>query len=437
MMSYLDKNQKEVNGPINVIRMEGQIDKIKKVIYIFMDQHFPINMETKCDNVFSKDINTYLAENFSKLNDSNKKYDFFIEIRPTNLQNIKYGQSYDANINYRDIYIGEVFKLFRKIFGYDTKTNKVVVSKYFKNIRLHYMDVRDYFEDTQFDALSEATQISRMIMSQQHIHDDHLNRIITLLTNFSEYCDVILNVIESYKSFKSKKLKKINAIKFQTDSTNTNNTNNTNDTQDTEQFKVFADNIDYLMNKIFTKYNHDNVKKQIQKKLSVLEKNLVDLLSDSDFLINEFTSISDTVKNSINKLTKTSGPIQDYGYGLSLQTQLKMIFFICDNLANLMDKYVYFFTMFMDVYFLRRFLDKDYITNAITYTGSYHSCVYINFLSKEFGFKITHVSYSKIPNINDLNKKILKSDISEMGEIFYPELISQCSDLSNFPADFS
>ena len=29
----------KINGPINVIRMEGSINDIKKIIYFFMDEH--------------------------------------------------------------------------------------------------------------------------------------------------------------------------------------------------------------------------------------------------------------------------------------------------------------------------------------------------------------------------------------------------------------
>ena len=31
-----------INGPINVIRLEGKINNIKKVLYIFMDVHVNI-----------------------------------------------------------------------------------------------------------------------------------------------------------------------------------------------------------------------------------------------------------------------------------------------------------------------------------------------------------------------------------------------------------
>jgi hypothetical protein len=430
-MSIFDKNAKEINGPINVIRMEGHVNNIKKVIYIFMDHHSPFHLQTECDNVFSKDINTYFAENFDKLNGSDKMYDFFLEIRPTDLQNISYGNMYATKANYRYIYIGEVLKLFRKIFDYDPKINKVNLSKYFKNVRLHYMDIRDYFEGNQYEALVEAGYLAYAMQSSQYINSGDLDRIISLITNFNSYCKVTLSVIESYKTFKTKKLKKINMIKFRN-----NNEQKTNVEEDAE-FKKFAENIDYIMNKIFTKYNHQNVKKVLQKQLEIFEKYLVDLIAESNFLVNEYASILDILSSSTDKLIKTTSPYTNFAYGTSYDTQSKMIQFINGNTNSLLSFYVHYFARFMDYYFLRRFLDKDYITNAITYTGSAHSEVYIKILSKDFGFKITHVSYSKISNIDDLNKEILKMDISDMGEIFYPPIRSQCSDLTKFPENFS
>ena len=64
---------------------------------------------------------------------------------------------------------------------------------------------------------------------------------------------------------------------------------------------------------------------------------------------------------------------------------------------------------FMDVYFLRRFLDKKYITNTVTYTGINHSINYIYALVKYFDFKITHASYMKY-DIKEATKKIKNSD---------------------------
>ena len=89
------------------------------------------------------------------------------------------------------------------------------------------------------------------------------------------------------------------------------------------------------------------------------------------------------------------------------------------------------------MFFLRRFLDKKYITNAITYTGAFHFNVYIDILAKDFGFKITHAAYSKYPNLDELNRQVLKTDFGELGFIFNQPIRTQCSNLEDFPKNFS
>ena len=46
----------------------------------------------------------------------------------------------------------------------------------------------------------------------------------------------------------------------------------------------------------------------------------------------------------------------------------------------------------MDLYFVKQFLDKDYITNSISYTGIDHSVHVLYILVKYFNFNITHIS---------------------------------------------
>jgi len=74
---------KKINGPINVVRMEGTINNIKKVIYLFIDKHVEYQNQTNCnDPNNSIDIVEYLKKNFIKLKNTNKTYDFFLEFAP-------------------------------------------------------------------------------------------------------------------------------------------------------------------------------------------------------------------------------------------------------------------------------------------------------------------------------------------------------------------
>ena len=68
-----NKNIKEfVNGPINVIRLEGDVNGIHKVLYTFMDIHIDVSRQTKCADLKSNDIMQYLIKNFEDI--SKRKY---------------------------------------------------------------------------------------------------------------------------------------------------------------------------------------------------------------------------------------------------------------------------------------------------------------------------------------------------------------------------
>ena len=67
----------KINGPINLIRLEGIVCNTTKIIYIYFDRHNSINKQTKCDGFINDDIVTFLNKEFIKIND--KIIDFFME----------------------------------------------------------------------------------------------------------------------------------------------------------------------------------------------------------------------------------------------------------------------------------------------------------------------------------------------------------------------
>src|SRR5437899_128812 len=148
MKKNFDPNIKQINGPLNVTRLEGTVNGIKKVIYLFMDMHLDVEKQTECMNIFSKDIQNYLVENFYVLNNVHIIYDFFFEISASGTQ-----IGYSKDKKYKEKYILEVNNIFRRVFKYDRKENQVKPSEVFKNVRLHYLDIRDYFEIEVYDIL--------------------------------------------------------------------------------------------------------------------------------------------------------------------------------------------------------------------------------------------------------------------------------------------
>lgn len=96
----------------------------------------------------------------------------------------------------------------------------------------------------------------------------------------------------------------------------------------------------------------------------------------------------------------------------------------------------------IDCYFLRRFLDKNYIKNGVVYVGLAHGIFYVRALVKYFNFKITHYSYLG-EDIREITK-ILKAspDSSERLRKYFTYdkngmPLDQCSDLSSFPPLFT
>lgn len=422
-MSNLNIETKQINGPVNVLRLEGKINKIKKVIYLFLDIHVGLQEQTSCENIFALDIQQYLVKNFLEMNKSDQMYDFFFEIYPRMSQKEK-SQS-PNHPNYRDIYIREIVKVFQKIFSYDATKNKVLSSNIFKNVRLHYMDIRDYFE---VEIREKIYEVSDIVDNTPQFTVESLGSIISISEEIKEEFEFILDAMILPK--KSKNLSNVRIIR----------TWNEIDEQSEklsqkERDEMTKKYMNYLINKIFISYNNPDIQKKMLKHFDYIKSDLESVIDKCNIMIDALKKIGNKYRYNQNRLTKddVSG---EYNYNLSPHEINDMNNFIVNTWLINSEIMVDFFTRFMDVYFLRRFLDKDYITNGIAYTGSYHSDVYISILVKDFNFKVTHFSYSKITDLDKLNLEIKKRSILDLGELFLPPFFSQCSDVKHFPEGF-
>lgn len=412
-----DPNLNMVSGPVNVMRLEGNVNGIKKVIYLFMDYHMNVDSQTQCSNVFSQDVQKFFTNNFYDLSNNtngNQMYDFFVEVYPSELADNKYRQGINGK-DHKEKYIEEVVKFFRKIFNYDAKKNKVTVNKFFKNVRLHYIDIRDYYKHNVHNQVTYMNGIAHQFMINDYIDLERLDEIIKLMELMRTHLEFVIDILakSKHKSLKMKIIKE-----------------NFNGPLD-------VDAINYLANKIKTSYKHNNVKKVMLALINDTINNFESSIKEIDDAINEFNEYYDDIYKSNNRLVKDENTSYIYSYGLSLSTVRQMIVNIANRVDNLVDeKFVEFFARFTDIYFLRRFLDKDYITNAITYTGALHSNTYVYTLVKYFNFQITHASYSKISDMKKLTNKIKKRSLMGIQELILPEVFNQCSNLTDFPADF-
>ncbi len=426
-----NENLTYINGPINVVRLEGKVGKIKKTIYLFMDQHYDLYNQTECDNVYAQDIQNYLATNFKKLNGSDTTYDFFLEIYPSDLQNIRYGESADTMQNFRKIYIFEVFKLFRKIFSFDPKQNKVSISKYFTNVRLHYSDIRSYFFGDIFDnkfgyIFNQLEYMLRNNVIWIQGMDNMINTMNGVIASIEHFTSIIKKVKDT-KTKKNESLKPT-PIKFRSENTETLESKPAIKETTDEEY------VEYFLNKLFYNYTNKSIQPKIIDEIDVFIQKLERLQERGRTLIKTMTNVVAIQSNTQFRLVRKKNS-NEISYGIPFQGIVKILADLRIDIIDFDNEFIDVFMMFMDVYFLRRFLDKDYITNAITYTGSAHSVYYIKTLVEKFDFEITHAALSDM-DLSQINKKITDLSTADLEEIFYPAVRSQCSDVTNFPKNF-
>lgn len=409
-MDNTEPLKRDINGPINILRLEGKNNNINKVIYLFMDCHLPLYEETKCNNIFAEDVHKYFIRSFYNIGNNNKiTYDFFVEILPIELVIKRVERS-----EYKNIYIEEVVEFFKKVFKYDPKKNKVFINKLFKNFRFHYIDIRNYYESYAYKNIYYAKKIIYSFMSNRNIEPNKLKRVIKMLQNVKKHIKLVLKIL-------SKKIgKKITYFKIIEKINNVNTINI----------------LEYLMNKMREKYKYVNVKRRMNKLLDRSIEKFNSMLYNIDIIIENFMNYVEYLEKSANKLIRNENIKYLYTYGIDVHDMYNMICYSVKKIEDLYDDFIDCFSTFMDVFFLRRFLDKDYITNAIVYTGALHINTYVYELVKYFNFKITHASYSKIKNILKLNEKIKKTSLLNLQELILPPELVQCSNMDEFPGNF-
>lgn len=386
----------KLNGPINVIRLEGKIENINKVLYLFMDHHLDESLQTNCDDPNNSiNIDEYFISSFKNLNKSDKKYDFFVEFHPSDFD------LEPDRLNYKEKYLHKIWKLFYHNVTFNKDSNKINISDMFNNIRFHYIDIRAYiyiFIEYPFNYAITATvnptkYIKNVLLIFLDIVKDGLSFIKkTLETSKGKQKNIADKIIYPH----------INLDLYLIDSS---------------ELKEAYHVIFYLLNKL-NDYHHDFVKNKMREHIKQYINQVSDLISD----LNDFYKRLYTLNENEFKKKENIKLIHDE----LIQTHLHCFVVI----ARL-----------VDIYFLRRFLDKNYITNGIVYSGAAHIASFIHILINSFGFKLTHVAKSKIDNIERLETQIKKTgsqyndnyDIMELFNVFDSK---QCSDISSFPKQF-
>lgn len=354
----------EINGPVQIVRLEGNINEIRKVIYIFGDYHFNVNIQSECDSDASLDVDQFLKQAFNGID---KKIDLFVEM---NYNDARYHQTN------KYMYIEQVRKFALKNFPQNIN-NVVKSSQNYPNVRFHFFDFRDDINNFIY-ALFRLTDY--LCYPSIGILHDTINTINTLINNVEQ----VISILKSIKH----------------------------------------------INKISNNYNNDNVKKII-----------VEHYHEYIASIKKLPSILNKIKKQVEKIIINVPNCVNKPQMFIFKTVYVPLIKIYDEHSNYFNFIVIALT---DMYLLRRFLDKNYITNAIVYAGNAHLAHLTFRLIKEFGFKLTHINKTEHPVdfINDEINKLSTYDLLKTSELLSgfenlpSSYIYQCSNLFDFPENF-
>ncbi|AYV83850.1 MAG: hypothetical protein Hyperionvirus12_47 [Hyperionvirus sp.] len=411
----MPKEKLLVSGPVNVVRLSGNIFGINKIIYIFYDVHMFCEYESSCNDINALTITQYLYKEFKNINANDTFYDFFLETFPTGLQ---------YTSNYRDRYLNELRRFFAQGFSYEKSVDKVAESKVFPKVRLHYIDIRDYlFWDILWNETGEVKSYLEDIPDVNKAKFC-IERVGILLQDL-EY----VNELVFGKQVPTGGARLIRPLP-----------------ENRSLFgKLEVEKAAALINKIKNNYKHPEIKRMVHTILDDYFR--VGIKSAMDKLVSMIKLLETLEKKlSVKYIEINPDPAQNvkdmpafcthlpYGPNFHVTREIE------NSVNELMDKVSVICksssAVIMDAYFIRRFLDKDYVTKSVSYTGGAHSQMYVHILSKYFDFKITHVSYSKY-DIATLNDKIKKIELGyEFDKLFWPPILIQCSDLTDFPQNF-
>jgi hypothetical protein len=443
-----------LNGPINYFKLSNNNNQIN----IFMDYHAPIYRQRKCDDYESKDIDKYFNKILSKIPTTSNvdTMDFFLEINPTNVIS---KNKYYSNDNY----LLSIRKMFSKLYKekYSDLDEDDMPQQ---NIRLHYMDIRDY---SSFNELNHKLEAILLELDKNKLDNlNYINAELGIIKNILMFIDSMINSIITtknplYETFSAKKIdfinlkekmttesKKISTIVPNNSDTNNSDTNNstTANSKNTDTISqpipdvntVLDAGLYQILQKILFNYvnsnNRDNIInlftehyiKTSQYIVTKLSK-LMERATEIDKIIDDYVVSEKITFEEINFDKKDgSRDISPYYY-YSMVKYKDFLREVTDEIEEINHLIIKMGVIMTDCYFLRRLTDNSNIKKSIIYTGAYHSVIYLWFLIKYNDYIIKDY-YHLNGNMTTKNlvEIIKKSDYLDIIKYVIPDKINQC-----------
>ena len=264
-----------------------------------------------------------------------------------------------------------VISLFKTEYMQEKKEDNTI-SRYSKSnpiVKLHYLDIRDHlelfdvFNIIKYDIKQDVDFFINNLKNNEKKQD--IDSPLNNLKNDEKKEIYTENIFNNIKLIK----KKIEEIINNKNEVMENILNNYDKKTETKK---------YYLNKIINKYENKNLKKKIKKFINnycnVITYNLNIVLDDFEENIEKFNNIDN-----------------------------KILYDFIDTIITVITD---LYSLFTDIYLLRRILDKKYVNKAIVYFGRQHSLNCIFFLIKYYDFKIIKIHDSTEKDINKLTEQI-------------------------------
>ena len=413
-----NKDSVYVSGPVNTIRLEGNINGNNKVLYIFMDYHEDIEKETRCKNISDITYRDFLIKNFNKIKSIDKQYNFFMEIDPFHVTN--------EVTRFKGKYSDSVNQFLKKTFNFDTKKDIIQNSTIYSNVKLHLIDIRSFLtldaHETSIIMLILATEL----WVTRSITCENIDEIEQNLLYISHILAMLYEKLYDDECELKKDPKILDKIKKNIDN----------------DLNEIAKN--FVADKILNDYKYEIVKNKI---LKIINNEIKESFKKYFNIHNEILKGFQKIKKilSISYDQRVNNTLTGTNYGIPVYIIRNILNYIIDKIDHLNHCFLAdISSRLMDVYFLRKYLDKNDICNSLTYTGIDHSCYIIYILIKDFGFKITDFSYlDEVTNDSSyedkksaINKIETNIEYKDFMIKFFPPKLYQCSNLTTFPKNF-
>lgn len=350
-----------------------RLESFEKELYLFFEYHEDINEQTHCKDEESTDVDLFLDKLFSQYKEKcpDTMLDFFLEISP--------GRANEPpSSNTSKLYIDKMEQWMMRNFSLDKQGN-VNSSNDHDNVRFHYIDIRNHYKALWDENVQQGT-----IEDLCHISVQYISELIDIFegkdTDTTTRTNFLIKIIHAYRNAANKSI-----------------------------LKKYCEHtmIPFLR----------KAKKYIEKNSPIMT-HYVDVLSASG---------SDKILPPPFLRTRQKQEIIHKPANIHCR------------LVNFIDKvsayWVDILVRIVDLYFIRRFVDKDYVRHAFLYSGCYHSINIIIILVKYFGFRVTDCAYSTV-DVKELNDIILDSSNDKpeiLIDYLWPPDFLQCSETGSIP----